>query len=165
MTIPESGHVKPHRRPVITDAPDDTESNVNLEPGTPAPTSGTYVCGYCGPAGLAELLVVPMQAMRAGSPGANVSGPLSGRMSVYTIAAGTRLPKCRTCGPATGWDLLVGALDEYLQRRSEVRAHVFEELGIAGRVGSPGVSLDDVKVITAELPRTRRSSWLPWRRR
>jgi hypothetical protein len=163
MTISESGHVKLHRRPVITDAPDDTESNVNLQPGIPAPESGTYVCGYCGPAGLAELLVVPMQAMRAGAGAGNVSisGPLSKRMSVYVMAAGTTLPKCPTCGPATGWDLLVGALDEYLQRRSEVRAQVFKNLGIASR----GVSLDHVKVITAELPRTRRSSWLPWRRR
>lgn len=152
----------------MTDAPDGTAPSVNLEPGLPAPESGTYVCGYCGPAGLAELLVVPVQALRAGMPGAgnvSISGPLSERMSVYTIAAGSRLPKCPTCGPATGWDLLVGPLDEYLQRRSEVRAHVFQDLGIAGRVGSPRVSLDEVKVITAELPRTRRSSWLPWRRR
>ncbi|GAA4689937.1 hypothetical protein APR04_002720 [Promicromonospora umidemergens] len=152
----------------MTDTPDDTAPSVNLQPGIPAPESGTYVCGYCGPAGLAELLVLPMQAMRAGSPGAgnvNISGPLSGRMSVYTIAAATRLPKCPTCGPATGWDLLVGAIDEYLQSRSEARARVFEGLGIAGRVGRPRVSLDGVKVITAELPRTRRSSWLPWRRR
>jgi hypothetical protein len=104
----------------------------NLEPGTAAPRDGTYVCCWCGPGGLAQTMAGPMLALRSGGTMSNsdYAMPASTRLTVYTMAAGDRLPECPTCGKATGWELLTGTLDELLHRRVAMREKVFATLGV-----------------------------------
>ena len=102
----------------------------NLEPGTPAPQTGLYACGYCAPGGLLETLTGGVTGLRGSDAVFASSGEVSARFE-----AGAALPECQRCGPATGWDLVEGSIEDYRRGNAESQRAVYGTLGIGAARG------------------------------
>lgn len=105
----------------------------NLQPGTPVPQTGTYVCCWCGPGGLAQAIVGPTLVLEPSVTrvlNAHLRLPGSDRLTVFELTEGQTLPQCPSCADATGWDLLVGSLEDLLRSRVQGRERMFARFDI-----------------------------------
>jgi len=75
------------------------EDLTNLSPGTTAPRTGTYRCGFCG---AAEFFAKAVGSLTKGGG----MPELKQKGTTKFFRKGATLTKCAKCGPSTGWDLV-----------------------------------------------------------
>lgn len=111
----------------------------NLEPGTRAPQTGLYACGYCAPGGILDTLTSGL----AGLSGSDPAFSSSGEVTIH-VEAGGMLPDCERCGTTAGWDLVEGSIEDYRRENAQTQQAVFGNLGLgadgATRPGPHGAS-------------------------
>lgn len=134
----------------------------NLEPGTPAPEAGEYICGYCGPGGLAESMAAPLRLLERGDSQyrqSDLRTAMSSVVTVCTVEQGEPLPLCAFCVDATGWGRLTGSLRKHLRRRIEIQEGLLAQLGLVRSEPLDSAEIDLDRLVVRGWTEPKRRWW------